>query len=195
MQPILIIPLILSQVILEYTTRFSAIFNRSGYFRLISGGVRRPHAWRQEVVDRSRTEHFYRKYTYFSVKLIKWHISKLKYNRRRKSMQEIESIMVRKLKIPSLGITVRHHSGSLVMPNSYPHDGIFNPHLTTITDSYNQVAGAKAKDLQENHLEICKQNMAFSQLVHGVWWQTKWLEVSPSPPARWLGQQTYYLGM
>ena len=22
------------------------------------------------------------------------------------------------------------------MPNSYPHDGIFNPHLTTIKDSY-----------------------------------------------------------
>ena len=30
-------------------------------------------------------------------------------------------------KIPSLGRTVRHHSVSLVMPNSYPRDGIFNP--------------------------------------------------------------------
>ena len=33
------------------------------------------------------------------------------------------------LKIPSLGITVRHHLASLVLPNSYPCDGIFNPNL------------------------------------------------------------------
>ena len=33
-------------------------------------------------------------------------------------------------------VTVRHHSASLVMPNSYPSDGIFNQHLTTIKDSY-----------------------------------------------------------
>ena len=53
-------------------------------------------------------------------------------------MQEKESVMVVpfELKILSLGITVRHHSASLVMPNSYPRDGIFNPKLTTITDSY-----------------------------------------------------------
>ena len=55
-------------------------------------------------------------------------------------MQEKESIMVVRceLKIPSLRIhvTVRHHSGSLMMPNSYPRDGIFNQHLTTIKDSY-----------------------------------------------------------
>ena len=39
-----------------------------------------------------------------------------------------ESIIVLRceLKIPSL-----------LMPNSYPRDGIFNPHLTTIKDSYN----------------------------------------------------------
>ena len=43
-----------------------------------------------------------------------------------------------KLKIPLLGIIVRHHSASLVMPNSYPRGGIFNPHLTTIKDSYIQ---------------------------------------------------------
>ena len=49
-------------------------------------------------------------------------------------MQEKESIMVVRceLKIPSLEITNRHHSASLVMPNSYPRDRIFNPHLTTI---------------------------------------------------------------
>ena len=56
-----------------------------------------------------------------------------------KNMQEKESIMVVRceLKIPSLGITVRHHSASPVMPNSYPRDGIFNQYLTSIKDSYN----------------------------------------------------------
>ena len=42
-----------------------------------------------------------------------------------------------RIEIQSLGITVRQHSASLVMPNSYPHDGIFRPHLMTIKDSYN----------------------------------------------------------
>ena len=53
-------------------------------------------------------------------------------------MQEKESVTVVwcELKIPVLGITVRHHLASLVMPNSYPRDGIFNPHLTTIKVSY-----------------------------------------------------------
>ena len=52
-------------------------------------------------------------------------------------MQEKESIIVARceLKILSLRITVRH-SASLVMPNSYPRDGIFNSHLSTIKDSY-----------------------------------------------------------
>ena len=56
-------------------------------------------------------------------------------------MQEKESIMVVwcELKITSLGITVRDHSASLVMSNSYPHDGIFNSHLITIKDSYKVV--------------------------------------------------------
>ena len=36
----------------------------------------------------------------------------------------------------SLGTTVRYHSANLVMPNSYPRDGTFSPHLTTIKDSY-----------------------------------------------------------
>ena len=53
-------------------------------------------------------------------------------------MQEKESIMVApcKLKSLSLVITVRHHSASLVMPDTYPRDGICNPHLKTIKDSY-----------------------------------------------------------
>ena len=52
--------------------------------------------------------------------------------------QEKESIIVLRceLKIPSLGITVRHQSASLVMPNSYPRDGIFSQHLTIIKDPY-----------------------------------------------------------
>ena len=63
-----------------------------------------------------------------------------KCNCRRKSMQVKEFVVVVRfeLKIPSLGITVRHrdHSASLVMPDSYPRDEIFNPNLTTIKDSY-----------------------------------------------------------
>ena len=48
-------------------------------------------------------------------------------------MQEKESILAvrSELKILSLGITVRHNEA-----NSYPRDGIFNPHLTTIKESY-----------------------------------------------------------
>ena len=37
-------------------------------------------------------------------------------------------------KVSSCKISVRQHLASLVMPNSYPRDGIFNPHLTTIKD-------------------------------------------------------------
>ena len=56
-------------------------------------------------------------------------------------MQEKEPIMVVwcKLKVPSLRITVRHHSASLAMLNSYRRDGIFNPRLTAIKNSYNKV--------------------------------------------------------
>ena len=65
-------------------------------------------------------------------------------------MQEKESIMVVRceLKIPSLEITVRHHLASLVMPNSYPRDGIFNSHLTIIKDSY------RADDLKFSYTGI-----------------------------------------
>ena len=54
-------------------------------------------------------------------------------------MQEkdfFKMVVRRRLKIPSLGIPVRHHSASLMMPNSYRRDQIFNLHLTTIKDSY-----------------------------------------------------------
>ena len=40
-------------------------------------------------------------------------------------------------KNPSLGITVCHHSASLVMPNGDPRDGFFYPTLTLMIDSYN----------------------------------------------------------
>ena len=58
-------------------------------------------------------------------------------------MQEKQSVMVVRfeLKILSLGMTVLHHSASLVMPNSYPCGGIFIPNLTTIRDSYILVGG------------------------------------------------------
>ena len=37
----------------------------------------------------------------------------------------------------SLGITVCHHSASLVMPNGDPRHGVFYPTLTLMIDSYN----------------------------------------------------------
>ena len=44
-----------------------------------------------------------------------------------------------KLKVPSLRITVRHHSESLAMLNSYRRDRIFNAQFTAIKKSYNKV--------------------------------------------------------
>ena len=61
------------------------------------------------------------------------------------------------LKIPSLGITVRYHSASLVMPNSYPRDGIFIPNLTTIKDScmlYAVVFSIASNKVWENYLKV-----------------------------------------
>ena len=56
----------------------------------------------------------------------------------RKGMQEKESIMVVRcrLKILSLGITVRHHSAKLMVHNSDPWDRFFYLYLTTMIDSY-----------------------------------------------------------
>ena len=39
-------------------------------------------------------------------------------------------------KNPSLGITVRHHSASLVMPISDPRDRLFYPRHTPMKDTY-----------------------------------------------------------
>ena len=61
-----------------------------------------------------------------------------KYNYRRKSMQEKRFHNDSEVQIENsiTRVTARHHSASLVMPNSYPRDGTFNQHLTTIKDSY-----------------------------------------------------------
>ena len=72
--------------------------------------------------------------SYCHIVFCQYPIFKHKWNCRRKSMQEKESIMVVwcKLKVPSLRITVRHRSASLAMLNSYHRDRIFNPQLTAI---------------------------------------------------------------
>ena len=76
-------------------------------------------------------------------------------------MQEKEFLMAVRceLKIPSLGKTVQNHLASLVMTNSYPHDGIFNPHLTTIKDSYSQA---------------CNKNQFLSYLCYFLIQDTLW---------------------
>ena len=55
-------------------------------------------------------------------------------------MQEKETIMIVwcKLKVPSLRITVQHHSASLAMLNSYRRDRIFNLQLTATKNFYNK---------------------------------------------------------
>ena len=65
------------------------------------------------------------------------YIFKPKCNCRRKSMQEKEPIMIVwcKFKVPSLRITVWHHSASLAMLNSYRRDRIFNPQLKAIKNT------------------------------------------------------------
>ena len=87
-------------------------------------------------------------------------------------MKEKESVMIVRCepKIQSLGITFRHHSASLVMPNSYPRDGIFNPHLTTIKVSYIlfrvKTTGIKSFGrVFSNHSGIYNYSKADSNLV------------------------------
>ena len=43
----------------------------------------------------------------------------------------------------SLGITVRHHSASLVMPISDPRDRFFYPHHTPMIDTYSLAHGLR----------------------------------------------------
>ena len=50
-------------------------------------------------------------------------------------------------------VTILHHSASLVMPNNYPRDGIFNQHLTTIKDSY-----ITPDNVVRGNQKLCKWN-------------------------------------
>ena len=59
------------------------------------------------------------------------------------------------LKILLLWITVQHHLAILVMPNSYPRDGIFIQHLITIKDSYNMQL---AKDKPEQPCNLISRH-------------------------------------
>ena len=144
---------------------FRQTFQRQRFWRLTSSLTYSRHLWRLDVIFASVSAKqadvredepnvsWSKKCSYFSVKLKKKeeeekkkkrNIFKPKCNRRRKTMQENDSVMVVRfeLKIPSLGITVRHHSACngcsvrienfvtrvtvrhheacRVMPNSYP---------------------------------------------------------------------------
>ena len=59
------------------------------------------------------------------------HLSREEYARKR-----IHNGYLVQIQISVTRVTVWHHSARLVMPNSYPRDGIFNQNLTTIKDSY-----------------------------------------------------------
>ena len=50
-----------------------------------------------------------------------------------------------KLKVPSFRLTVWHHTVSLMIQNSYPREGIFNPRLATIKESSNLILGQVAR--------------------------------------------------
>ena len=111
---------------MENPERVKSAENLIGYtrnFRLIRRDVRRPHAWRQGI--RSRPEFFL-----IENVLILAYIYKITHIQA--EIQSLKEVCARK------GI-YNGCSASLVMPNSYPRDGIFNPHLTTIKDSYSHI--------------------------------------------------------
>ena len=70
-------------------------------------------------------------------------------------IHEKESIM---WKIPLLGITVRHHSANLVMPNSYMY--LRDPHLTTIKYSESRVSEGLTPP-------VAKPSMKYTHLKEG----------------------------
>ena len=87
--------------------------------------------------ERYRTFLIEKKCSYFSVKLMKPHIFKSKCNCRMKyARKRIHNGSSVQTENSITRVTARHHSASLVMPNNYPRDGIFNQHLTTIKYSY-----------------------------------------------------------
>ena len=47
------------------------------------------------------------------------------------------------------------------MPNSYPHDGIFNPHHTTIKDSYIIPGTVSKTDVQQRYLQTAPASYSF----------------------------------
>ena len=85
---------------------------------------------RQHIRKEPNRKFLIEKCSNFSLKMIKQHIFNLNAIVERRVIVRIE------LKISSPGITARHYSARLLMPNSYPRDGIFNPNLTIIKDSY-----------------------------------------------------------
>ena len=59
--------------------------------------------------------------------------------------------------IPSLGITVRHHSAGLVMPISDPRDRFFCPHHTPIKGTYSLAHGLSRFSRDTESDVICLQ--------------------------------------
>ena len=64
-------------------------------------------------------------------------------------------------------VTIRHPSASLVKPNSYPRDGIFNQHLTTIKDSYSltwrRSMSASQESMRQPRESAIQRNTIFQQ--------------------------------
>ena len=93
----IVITWITHMIFIAYPTKFSAISTRSGYFRLIRGSVRRPHPWRQDVVERAEPN-------------ISWSSMYMYlFPRKTDNITHCQALF----NIPSL-----------MMPNSYPRDGI-----------------------------------------------------------------------
>ena len=75
-------------------------------------------------------------------------------------------------------VTVRHHSASLVMPNSYPRDRIINQHLTTIKDSYLLARGLLYQNVFLHSLPKCLPWLK-------PWWQGHTIKRPQNNLIRW----------
>ena len=86
-------------------------------------------------------------------------------------MQEKEPIKVVwcKLKVPSLRITVWHHSASLAMLNSYRRDRIFNPQLTAIKNSYNKVKCIMFEHLLHTNMKYFLSILSYVTNENVIW--------------------------
>ena len=67
-----------------------------------------------------------------------------------------------------LGINVRHHSASLLMPNSDPCDRFFYPHQTPMKDTYSLAHGLRQLTPHAKSDVSCLQ----TTLIFGVGRQT-----------------------